>query len=335
MQMTGTQAVRQRNSRGANTDQGFRRLRCFRVALACALLAGLIGYGVVAQTTSPAPRPDLQAASNLILAKHYQQAIPLLRKILTSNASLAEAHVMLAYALFRENQPAASLREYTLAAQLRHPSAEDLKWVALDYVLLGDYNDAQKWMYQSLQMNGSSADSWYDMGRIEYTQNLFKNAEICFQRALALSPRDVNAENNLGLTYEALFHWDDAITAYRTAIAWQQGSTHPSAEPFLNLGTALLNQNHGAEALPILQQAAALAPRNLRALKQLARANLQLGHLPDAESELTTALTISPNDAGLHFQLGRVLNKEGKTAQAKAEFAKVAALDGTHSSAKR
>ncbi|HTV81068.1 MAG TPA: tetratricopeptide repeat protein [Acidobacteriaceae bacterium] len=329
------QAFTKSNGRETTTGKRCRWLWLCQGALAVFFLLAMLGRAAIAQTPTPSSDTDLQAASSLLLTKHYAQAISLLRKLVPAHENQPEAHIMLAYALFREDQPAASLREYTRAAQLRRPTAEDLKWVALDYVLLGDYNDAQKWMFQSLRMNDSSADSWYDMGRIEYTQNLFKNAERCFQRALALSPRDIDAENNLGLTYEALFRWNDAIAAYRTAIAWQQGSPHPSPEPLLNLGTALLNQNHRAQALAPLQQAAVLAPRNPRVLRQLARANFQLGRLADAESELRTALTISPNEAALHFQLGRVLSKEGKTEQAKAEFAKVAALDGTHSSLSR
>jgi len=328
--------VRVPHVKGTGTDQGLSGLCRVAAALIVLLLAGASGRAASAQaSSSPSSPTDLQAASNLLLTKHYADAVAVLRKLMPAHENQPEAHIMLAYALFRDDQAAASLREYTRAAQLRRPTAEDLKWVALDYVLLGDYNDAQKWMYESLRMNDSAADSWYDMGRIEYTQNLFKNAETCYQRALALSPRDVDAENNLGLTYEALFRWNDAVAAYRTAIAWQQGSAHPSAEPFLNLGAALLNQNHRAEALPLLQQAAAIAPRNPRVLRQLARANFQLGHLADAESELRTALAVTPNEAALHFQLGRVLSKEGKSEEAKAEFAKVAALDGTHSSAKR
>lgn len=333
--MTRTLAVRELNPQGPTTDEGRFPIRIVSVSLALFLLVCTFPRCAFPQISNPTSASDLQPASSLILAKHYRQAISLLRQLLPTHQNQPEVHVMLAYALFRDNQPADSLREYTRAAQLRPPSSEDLKWVALDYVLLNDYTDAQKWMYQSLQMNRNSADSWYDMGRIEYTQNLFKNAEVCFQHALAVSPRNVDAENNLGLTYEALFRWNDAIAAYRTAIAWQQGSAHPSAEPFLNLGSALLDQNHPEQALPMLQQAAALAPRDGRVLTQLARANFQLGHLADAESELTTALTISPKNAALHFQLGRVLSKEGKTDQAKAEFAKVAALDGAHSSQKR
>jgi tetratricopeptide (TPR) repeat protein len=295
------------------------------------LLAITLPLQAAAQSHKPAVAPDLAAPAQLILHKQYAQAEALLRKLLPQHQNQAELHVMLAYALFRDNKPAESLKEYTRAAQLRHPTAEDLKWVALDYVLLNDYKDAETWMYQSLRMNPKNEMAWYSMGRILYTRNLFKKAQICFQQALKLNPRSVDAENNLGLTYEGLYKWDDAIAAYQQAIAWQKDSPHPSEEPLLNLGIIYLDQNHLDKALPLLQQAYAIDPNSKRILKQLARANYRLGHYADAESELRAALRKTPKDGSLHFLLGRVLSKEGKKAEAKAEFAIVAKLDGTHS----
>lgn len=306
-------------------------LRVSEMLLLATLFAGSIPARAVTPAQQPAPPADLAAPTQLLLHKQYAQAVALLRKLLPEHKDQAELHVMLAYALFRADKPAESLQEYTRAAQLRHPTAEDLKWVALDYVLLNDYKDAAKWMYQSLRMNPHDEMAWYSMGRILYTQNLFKKAEICFEQALKLKPHSVDAENNLGLTYEALFKWNDAIAAYKQAIAWQQNSTHPSEEPLLNLGIIYLDQNHLTRALPLLKQAAAVDPRSQRILTQLARANYRLGNFADAEAELRTALKKAPKDAALHFQLGRVLSKEGKTSEAKAEFARVAALDGTHS----
>lgn len=301
------------------------------VLLLAVALAGIFSPPALAQSKPSGSQSDLAVPTQLLLHKQYAKADALLRQLIPQHESQAELHVMLAYTLFRENKPKESLKEYTRAAQLRHPTAEDLKWVALDYVLLNDYKDAEKWMYQSLLMNPKDEMSWYSMGRILYTQNLFQKAEICFNHALALKPHNVDAENNLGLTYEALYQWNKAIAAYKQAIAWQQGSKSPSEEPLLNLAIVYLDQNHVDKALPLLHQAEAIAPHSKRILTQLARANYRIGKYADAESELRTALSKSPKDAALHFQLGRVLSKEGKTAEAKAEFARVAALDGTHS----
>lgn len=309
-----------------------RQPQCTLVLLLLATcLYGILPSAAAAQSKQTEPLPDIAAPTLLLLHKQYPQAEALLRQLIPKHKNQIGLQVMLAYALFRENRPAESLKEYTLAAQHRHPTAEDLKWVALDYVLLNDYLDAEKWMYQSLRMNPKDESVWYAMGRILYTRNQFKQSLVCFQQALKFKPHSVDAENNLGLTNEALYKWNDAITAYKTAIAWQQTSRFPSAEPLLNLGIVYLHQNHLTKALPLLTQAIAIAPHSKRVLTHLARVNYLLGKYADAETELRTALLQSPKDAALHFQLGRVLSKEGKTAAAKAEFAKVSALDGTHS----
>lgn len=308
-----------------------RRVRSTGTRLALFMILCLVAGGWW-KSIEGQPAPDLQSASALLLEKRYADAVALLSKIMPAHDQEQEAHIMLGYALFRDNKPAESLKEYTRAARLGTPSAADLKWVALDYVLLNDYKDASRWMSVSLSMDQNDEEAWYAMGRIAYTLNNFKQAEACFKQALKLYPQDLNAENNLGLTYEALYRLDDAVAAYRTAIAWQQNSPHPSEQPYLNLATVLLNQNKVDEAVPLLQKAVSITPNDSKVLAQLARADLLQNKLDDAEKDLKRALQLKPEDASLHFQLGRVLQKERKMEQAKAEFAKTAALDGTHAS---
>jgi Tfp pilus assembly protein PilF len=321
----------------------FRPCRTYRMNRNIASLhirRGLISFWGLACLTSclivgAQQASDLQSATSMLMQRRYTEAAAYLAKIMPAHEEDAEAHVMFAYALFREDKPADSLREYTRAAQLRKPSAEDLKWVALDYVLLKDYQDAGKWMSVSLAMNPNDEEAWYGMGRIAYTQNNFKRAKVSFEEALKLHPEDVLAEDNLGLTYEALYKLDDAIAAYRKAIEWQQSSMHPSEQPYLNLAIVLLNQNKVDEASALLEKASTIAPDDPSILTEIARISMKQNRLADAERELRQALRSKPNDGALHFQLGRVLQKENKLEEAKAEFAKTAALDGTHSSPDR
>lgn len=307
-------------------------LRSRLPARTAALLLVLFSIGVA---TAQQQSLDLQVIGQMLLAKQYAQAVVALQSELATHPDSAEAHAMLAYALFRQDKPADSLHQYTLAAQLRTPTSADLKWVALDYVLLNDYTDADKWMAQSVARDPSDEDAWYALGRIRYTENHFQQAKLCFERALSLVPHDVRAENNLGLTYEALYQLKDAAAAYRQAVAWQQGSAYPSEQPLLNLGILLTNEGHLGQAVPLLKHAASIAPRNPKVHKELARAEYLQGNFPAAAADLETALAASPNDASLHFQMGRVLQKQGFRAQAQAEFARAAAIDGTHASPDR
>ena len=166
-----------------------------------------------------------------------------MRPLIAADPKAPEPHYLLAYALLREDKPADSLKEYTSAAALRPPSATDLRNVALDYVLLHDLTDAEQWMSRSLAMDGNDAETWYAMGRLHYTQGRYGDAMSCFQKTVALNPRSVKGENNLGLAYEALNRNDDAVTAYRTAIAWQRDDPAPSEQPLLNLAILLLHRN--------------------------------------------------------------------------------------------
>lgn len=276
----------------------------------------------------------MQQATALLLDKHYHDAEVLLRSMAARDPENAQIHVMLAYACFREDKPRESLKEYTRAAQLRTPTAQDLKWVAEDYVLLNDYADAQKWMSRSVEMNGGDPDAWYALGRIYYTQNLFAKAEGCFLRTLALRPQDERAENNLGLTYEALYKIKEATAAYRNAIRWQD-TKYPDEQPYLNLGVLLRHQGKTEEAESLLRRALEIAPNDPKALMEIAQVHVTMHRMADAELELRKAAKLAPKDAAIHFQLGRVLRKEGKAEEAAAQFQKVAELNGSHSSPDR
>jgi len=282
--------------------------------------------------------PKDESISHLAQAKadledgKYAEAERILRERLANQGSEVEARYLLAYALFRENRPADSLKEYTEAARQRAPRAAELKTVALDYVLLKDYEDAEHWARYSLSLDGSDAEAWYELGRIEYTLNRFPPAVDAFQRALQLDPVSVKAENNLGLTFEALNRTDEALAAYRTAIAMQASAPHPSEQPMFNLARVLIDRNHLEQALPLLQQAAQIAPRDWKILAQLGRLYSERGELSAARETLEQAVTIEPRMASLHFQLGQVYRKSGSLEKANQEFATTKDLLGTTSS---
>ena len=156
------------------------------------------------------------------------QAVSLLRAYLASHLADADARYLLAFALFRASQPSESLAEYTHAAQLQRPTPAQLRQVALDYVLLNDFTDADKWLTRSTTEEPGSSERLVQPGRVKYTENRFAEAIRCFERALALTPHLVKAEDNLGLAYAGLNQNGQAAAAYREAIAWDAAS--PTSE---------------------------------------------------------------------------------------------------------
>lgn len=305
--------------------------------LGCALLAVLIPCAQITRSAAQAV-PENAPADNLAPARadldhgRLAEADRKVRDYLAAHPLDVEAQYLLAFTLFREDKPADSLKQYTAAAQHRRPNAADLKTVALDYVLLNDYADAEHWIRYSLSLDANDAEAWYEAGRIEYTLNYFQPALEAFQRSLELDPASVKAENNRGLTLEALNRVDEAISAYRKAMAMQAASAHPSEQPMLNLAKVLIDRNQLDEALRLLQQAQQIAPGDWNILAQLGRLYTQTGNLAAAREVLEKAVAIEPEKASLHFQLGQVYKKSGSLEKAQAEFAITRKLLGTGSS---
>jgi Flp pilus assembly protein TadD len=318
----------------------------FRVARECAggaslLLVVLGNSWICAQQpvlsdprpTAPGGETTLKGVQSLLDAGKFHEAEGALRTYLADNDLSATAHAMLAYTLLRENKPADSLKEYTRAASMEKPSATTLQRVGQDYVLLGDWADADKWTLRAVQMNPSDADGWYSLGRIRYSEQRFSDALSCFQQVLKLSPKNVKAENNLGLAYEAMNQVDAAMGAYRQAIEWQnQGPRDQlSEEPLLNLGVVLLHRNELTEAEGLLTKAAVLAPKDPRIHEQLGHLYMQKADYGPAEHELQQACQLDPKNSSLHFLLGQAYRHLGKLQEAKAEFAASAQLSNASS----
>ncbi len=278
---------------------------------------------------APVVKPEpLRAARDLEQANRFVDAEQMLRLYLRQDDASGEAHELLAYALMREDKPKDALAEYTRAAELEKPSPEMLVHVGQAYVLLGDNAEADHWTLRAVEMDAKNADAWYGLGRIRYTEQRFSDALSCFQRVLALVPKSVKAENNLGLTYEALNHPDAAIVAYRQAIAWQNAdpAAERSDEPLLNLGTMLVHQGDVAEAEPLLVEAGRIAPANPQIHEQLGQLFLKKGDYGAAQREFARACELDPGKSSLHFLLGQAYKRLGRTQEAQTEFATSARL---------
>ena len=224
-----------------------------------------------------------------------------------------------------------SLDEFTAGARFHDPSAADLKVVAFDYVLLGDYPDADKWLAKMLEWAPNDSEGWYYFGRTKYNQNRFAEAISAFQRCLRLDPQNVKAEDNLGLSFAGLGRNDEAAAAYKQAIAWQEQSLEKNPGPYIDLGSLLIDGSRPQEAVPFLVRAIEIAPRESRAHELLGKAYLRMDDFPKAQTELEKAIELSPQTPNLHCMLAPVYRKQGLAEKAKAEYDRCAALTGTHS----
>ncbi len=282
---------------------------------------------------SPAEKPDalLEQAKSALDKGLLEEADREVRQYLSTHPKSADGHFLLGYILFKAGKPQASLPEYTEGAKFRDPSAFDLKVVALDYVLLGAYSDADSWLTKSLRWDPKDIQGWYYLGRTKYNENRLEEAIHAFERCLALDPKNVKAEDNLGLSYEGLGRTEEAFAAYRKAISWQAQMLNQNPAPFIELGRLLLEHDRPEEAVSYLRQAVEIGPQESRAHEQLGKAYSRLNELQKAQDELEKAIALAPDRASLHFMLGQVYRKQGMVEKAKIELERGAALNGTPS----
>jgi len=293
--------------------------------------------------------PALAQANMFLQQNRPSEAEPLLRDYLASHPDSPDAHFLLGSALFRQIQESAvtapsaatglreerakaSLAEFTAGAKYRAPSASDLKIVALDYILLRDYPDADKWLSKMLQWTPNDSEGWYYLGRTKYNENRFEEAVRAFQQSLKLDPQNVKSEDNLGLAYAGLNRANDAVAAYRSAIEWQKDAPTKNPGPFIDLADLLLDQNRTDEAVPYLREAIQIAPKDSKAHELLGKAYLRLDKFPLAQEELEEAAQLAPQNANLPCMLGPIYRKQGLIEKANRVIERCAFLNGTHSS---
>jgi Flp pilus assembly protein TadD len=306
--------------------------------------------------------PALADAKSMVEQGNANGAERFVREYLKTRPDSADAHFLLGYILFRQLQqsvlenvfsgersaahgsdariPAANLKdekvraslaEYTEGAKHRDPSAIDLKIVALDYVLLGDYVDADKWLTRTLEWAPNDSDGWYYLGRAKYNEGRYAEAVRAFEQCLKLSPQNVRAEDNLGLSYAALGRTEDAIAAYKNAIEWQRSAAAKDAGPHIDMGSVLLDLDRSEESITYLQQAISISPQDPRPHELLGKAYARLNRHELAQGELETAIHLDPQNPHLPCMLGPVYRKRGMMDQAQVQLERCAALNGTHS----
>lgn len=309
-----------------------------RSALLCCMLACLTPscFAQASSAVKAAPPPGVsytrensQAGDSYALPGLARKEADL-RAALASQPDSPSLLYELALVERQQDNPRASLDTYTQAAKLRRPTAQDLRSVALDYVLLNDYDDAIHWLEVAVSMDPTDTDILYSLGRCYYTKDRFADAGKMFQQALAIRPGSVKVEENLGLVYDAMNQPQDAEAALRKAASWTNAGGRDEW-PFLDLGSFLLDHGRSNEALEPLQTAVRIQPLSAIAHEKLGRALLVNQQNAAGIAELEQAAKLDPKDPKVHFELGRALRQAGRTEEAKKEFELSQQLYAAHS----
>jgi tetratricopeptide (TPR) repeat protein len=241
----------------------------------------------------------------------------------------AEALYTLGLVQQLEDKPRESLVTFTRAAKLRTPTSDELRIVGLNYVLLNDYPDAIHWLEKAVEFDPNNAKAWYSLGRCDYAQSRFHDAEKALETSLRLNPDNMKAAENLGLVYSADNRLADAERSFQQSIGLARKETSTDEWPYLDYGGFLLDQDRAKEAISLLEQAVALNAKCAACHEKLGRALSACGNLQEGIRQLEQAVALDAKDPRLHYELGLAYRKAGEQDRAKDELALSEKLYGT------
>lgn len=123
------------------------------------------------------------------------------------------------------------------------------------------------------------------------------------EQLVEFDPNSHGAHISLGLAFQNLERFDEAVAAYRKALEIKPDS----ADAHNNLGIAFASQNQPKEAAIHFRRVLDLRPNDASAYKNLGGALQAMGRFEEAVAQYEVALRIRASDAQTHWNLGNAL----------------------------
>jgi len=168
----------------------------------------------------------------------------------------------------------------------------------------------------------------YWLARLDYDARAYTTAISKLQRVIELDPNMMRAYNSLGLCFDSSGRFDEAIQSFTHAIELNRRQKQPSAWPPLNLAVSLISLNRFGEADLRLHQALSYNPEFPQAHYQLGRVLEKEGKLEGAIAPLQRAIELDPSYPEPHYTLGRIYERQGKREEAQEQMEKFKKLKG-------
>ena len=186
----------------------------------------------------------------------------------------------------------------------------------------GSKTEAVEANQTAVALSPQDAEAHNNLGNTLKELGRLKEAESSYNKAIALMPNYAEAYCNLGITLHGLGRLDKSEASYNQAIALKP----ELAEAHINLGITLQELGRLKEAEASYNQAIKLTPDDAEAYCNLGNALKELGRLNDAETSFTKAIALMPNFAEAHSNLGVVFQELGRLEESKESFIKAIAL---------
>ncbi len=244
-----------------------------------------------------------------------------LHAALEHDPEFAAAHNELGAVLEQQGRLEEALVQYSRAADL-HPGEPVYHRNAGTVLrMLGRTAGAERELTTAIELDASYADAYNELGILMLETGRPAAALENFQRAVELVPAQAQYHLRTGIAYRALKQPAEAIRALETA-----ASIEPTADTHGVLADAYSADGHLLEAVQQYRWAVELSGGLPSYLVNAAQVQRRAGLLAEAEASLQRALAADSSLAGAHFELGVLLEDQGRIQDAFASYARASEL---------
>lgn len=180
---------------------------------------------------------------------------------------------------------------------------------------------------KALAISPDDAKAQNNIGRAYAGTGDFDQAMVHWQRAIEINPRNWEAHNNLGVALAQKGKLDDAIRHLRLVLEANPGY---AADVHGNLGRMLALKGKSDAAIAEWHKAIELRPDYAEAYNDLGTELSRRGRADEAMAAWQRATAVNPGFAPAQFNLGNALDARGKAGPALAAWRSGLAVDPNH-----
>ncbi|MFN0205783.1 MAG: tetratricopeptide repeat protein [Planctomycetota bacterium] len=266
---------------------------------------------------------------------YYEPAEKLLSKAVELDTKDREAWLALGEARLRGQKYHSGIVAFEKAASLGDSDGRAANGKGLCYYYLGDIAAAKPLLLQAAKTNSNLIGPRHTIGRIALDEGDLDGAIRYFRECLTLDSRDADSYFYLGLALRQKASFEDAIVAFRAAIA--ADPLHTGAR--LNLGQVLILLKRedegraeieahgkivrGKQQLTFAMNSLRLEPASPRSRVRVGDALLELGIAPEALLQYREALRAKKPPASAFLGAAKACRALGET-NAQIQYAKKA-----------
>ena len=166
----------------------------------------------------------------------------------------------------------------------------------------------------------------YWRGRLDYDGRNYASAITRLQKAIELDPKMMRAYDTLGLCFDYLGEFDEAVKNYNRAVELNRLQSKPSPWPHVDLAISFIALNRLPEAEKNLREAVGYDPRLPQAHYQLGRVLEMQGDYQAGVESLKKAVALNAEYPEPHYLLGKIYHRLGNDPLSKTEIARFTEL---------